>query len=66
MMFGLKYFRIELLQVILSCLVKRLPCVRLSVAATLNHLIWPLGGGGGGQISLVCRQIPKFLGHVSQ
>ena len=52
MMFGLKYFRIELLQVILSCLVKRLPCVRLSVAAILNHLIWPLGGGGESHLSV--------------
>ena len=41
---GLKYLRIEVLQVILSCLGKKLSCARLSVTTILNCSIWPLGG----------------------
>ena len=41
---GLKYLRIEVLQVILWFLVKKLYCARFLVAAILNCSIWPLGG----------------------
>ena len=44
MILGLKYLEIEVLQVILWFLVKKVSCARFLVAAILNRPIWPLGG----------------------
>ena len=41
---GLKYLRIEVLQVILWFLVEKLSRARFLVAAILNRPIWPLEG----------------------
>ena len=41
---GLKYLRIEVLQVIVLFLVKKVYCARFLVAAILNRPIWALVG----------------------
>ena len=64
MILGVKYFKIEVLQVILCFLVKKLSCTRFLVAAILNRPIWPLGGtfpclSADSEMSRSCQPVTK-------